>query len=87
MTKEELYELAEDMIDSNEEPDLEVDLTDVYASVYSDITEEGKCLVVFLNRLSGELENAKLFTNAEEAEEYLYANQAEAEDSEEEIDV
>ena len=82
MTKEELMELVEDLIDSNEEPDWEVDLNDQYASVYTDMTTEGKCLVVYFNRLSGELENAELFSNEEEAEDYL--NEAQTEDAEEE---
>ena len=87
MTKEELIELAEDMIDSNEEPDWEVDLNDLYASVFADVTTEGKCLVIYLNRLTGELEDATLFDTAEEAEDHLNEAQADAQESEEAFDV
>lgn len=85
MTKEELFETAEDLIDSNEEPDWEVNLEDCFASVYADVTEDGKCLVAFLNNLNGEIEDAKMFANEEEAEEYLNALQAVI--AEDEIDV
>jgi hypothetical protein len=87
MTKEEIIEVAEDLFDSNEEPEWEVDLLDQFASVFCDVTAEGKCLVVFANNLNGEIEDAKMFDTAEEAEAHLNALQNEAYEPEEEIDV
>jgi len=88
MTKEELIELADDLLmDVDEEPDWEVDLMDQFASVYADVTEDGKCLAVFLNNLNGEIEDAIIFNNEEEAETYLNALQAEAYGTEEQVDV
>jgi len=88
MTKEETIELAEDMIDSNEEPDWEIDLMDQFAAVYTDITEEGKCLVVYQSNLNGELEDAEMFNTAEDAEAHLLALQHSVYETEEEdIDV
>jgi hypothetical protein len=83
MTKEELLELADDLLMDNEEPDWEVDLLDQFASVFSDVTEDGKCLVILLNNLNGEIEDAIIFSNEEEAEEHinnLQAQIAEGED-------
>ena len=83
MTKEELLELADDLLMDNEEPDWEVDLVDQFASVFSDVTEDGKCLVILLNNLNGEIEDAIIFSNEEEAEEHinnLQAQVAEGED-------
>ena len=85
MKKEEVIELAEDMLDSNEEPDWEIDLLDRFASVFTDVTEEGGCLVVFLNNLNGDIEDAKMFDSAEEAEAHLNALQAEVYETEEDI--
>jgi len=83
MTKEELLELADDLLMDNEEPDWEVDLLHQFASVFSDVTEDGKCLVILLNNLNGEIEDAIIFSNEEEAEEHinnLQAQIAEGED-------
>ena len=85
MTKEELLELADDLLMDNEEPDWEVDLVDQFASVFSDVTEDGKCLVIFLNNLNGEIEDAIIFSNEEEAEEHL--NDLQAQVAEGEVDV
>ena len=85
MTKEELFELADDLLMDNEEPDWEVDLIDQFASVFSDVTEDGKCLVIFLNNLNGEIEDAIIFSNEEEAEEHL--NDLQAQVAEGEVDV
>jgi hypothetical protein len=76
MTREALLELAEDIIDSNDTPDAEVNLIDMFASVYEDITAEGKCLVVYRNNLSGDVEDAQIFKDIEEAEEHLNELQA-----------
>ena len=76
MTKEELLELADDLLMDNEEPDWEVDLIDQFASVFSDVTEDGKCLVILLNNLNGEIEDAIIFSNEEEAEEHINKLQA-----------
>ena len=85
MTKEELLELADDLLMDNEEPDWEVDLIDQFASVFSDVTEDGKCLVIFLNNLNGEIEDAIIFSNEEEAEDHL--NDLQAQVAEGEVDV
>ena len=85
MTKEELLELADDLLMDSEEPDWEVDLIDQFASVFSDVTEDGKCLVIFLNNLNGEIEDAIIFSNEEEAEEHL--NDLQAQVTEGEVDV
>ena len=85
MTKEELFELADDLLMDNEEPDWEVDLIDQFASVFSDVTEDGKCLVIFLNNLNGEIEDAIIFSNEEEAEDHL--NDLQAQVAEGEVDV
>lgn len=85
MTKEELLELADDLLMDNEEPDWEVDLVDQFASVFSDVTEDGKCLVIFLNNLNGEIEDAIIFSNEEEAEEHI--NDLQAQVAEGEVDV
>ena len=85
MTKEELLELADDLLMDNEEPDWEVDLVDQFASVFSDVTEDGKCLVIFLNNLTGEIEDAIIFSNEEEAEEHI--NDLQAQVAEGEVDV
>jgi hypothetical protein len=85
MTKEELLELADDLLMDNEEPDWEVDLLDQFASVFSDVTEDGKCLVILLNNLNGEIEDAIIFSNEEEAEEHI--NDLQAQIAEGEVDV
>jgi hypothetical protein len=85
MTKEELIELADDLIADNEEPDWEVDLMDQFASVFTDVTEDGKCLVIFMNNLNGDIEDAIIFNNEEEAEEHL--NDLQAQYAEGEVDV
>jgi|688.fasta_scaffold254041_2 hypothetical protein len=85
MTKEELFELADDLLMDNEEPDWEVDLVDQFASVFSDVTEDGKCLVILLNNLNGEIEDAIIFSNEEEAEEHI--NDLQAQVAEGEVDV
>lgn len=85
MTKEKLLELADDLLMDNEEPDWEVDLLDQFASVFSDVTEDGKCLVIFLNNLNGEIEDAIIFSNEEEAEEHI--NNLQAQIAEGEVDV
>jgi hypothetical protein len=88
MTKQELMDVADDFLSSNEEPDWEVDLRDRVALVFTDITEDSKCLVVYANSLSGELDDAEIFTNEEEAEAHLNALQAETYETEEEdVDV
>ena len=76
MKKQQIMELAEDVLDNNEAPDWEANLMDQFASVYADVTEDGGCLVVLLNNLSGDIEDAYIFKNHEEAEEYVYALQA-----------
>jgi hypothetical protein len=75
MTKQELIELADDLLDSNEEPAWEVNLGDCYAAVFTDITAEGGCLVVYQDNLTGEIDNAEMFDTAEEAESHLNAAQ------------
>jgi hypothetical protein len=76
MTKEELFKLADNLLMDNEEPDYEVDLIYQFASVFSDVTEDGKCLVIFFNNLNREIEDAIIFSNEEEAEEHINKLQA-----------
>ena len=85
MKKQQIIELAEDFLDNNEAPDWEVNLVDQFASVYADVTEEGKCLVVYLNNLSGDIEDAQIFNSEEEAEAHLNTLAAEAYGDEEAI--
>jgi hypothetical protein len=60
-------------------------LVDQFASVFSDVTEDGKCLVILLNNLNGEIEDAIIFSNEEEAEEHI--NDLQAQVAEGEVDV
>jgi hypothetical protein len=53
--------------------------------VFSDVTEDGKCLVILLNNLNGEIEDAIIFSNEEEAEEHI--NDLQAQVAEGEVDV
>jgi len=77
MTKEKLFEIADDLLTSNVEPDMEVDLQDQMAAVFTDVTEDGKCLVVYQNVLTGDLENVEMFDTTEDAEAHLNAAQQE----------
>lgn len=77
MTKEKLFEIADDLLTSNVEPDMEVDLQDQVAAVFTDVTEDGKCLVVYQNVLNGDLENVEMFDTTEDAEAHLNAAQQE----------
>jgi len=70
-------EFADDILTDNTEPDWEVDLMDRFGAVFTDVTEDGKCLVAYLNNLNGELEDAEIFATEEEAEAHLNALQAE----------